>query len=77
MFYLYILGTNLKPFFSRLLYHKCDHTGINEIDSEACQTSHNFKFIADLLDLDNPLTGYLCINLDNPFLDCINVLNNG
>ena len=43
----------------------------------ACQTSHNYKFIADLLDLDNPLNGYLCINIDNPFKNCINVVTIG
>ena len=49
---------------------------MNEIDIDpmACQTSHNFRFISDLLDLENPVNGYLCLNIDNPFFDCINVL---
>ncbi len=63
-------GRNLKPFYSKLLL------GTGDVD--ACQTSHNFHFIEKLIDHDTlGRNAYLNLNIDNPTLNCINVIVHG
>ncbi len=67
-------GKSKPPFFSKKLCYNLRHRDI-VTHPDGCATSHNYKFVADLLELNEDSDhGYFLMNIDNPTLHCIKVL---
>ena len=67
-------GRSKPPFFSKLLCYQLNHRD-TVTDPDGCATSHNYKFLSDLLLLDPESEhGYFLLNIDNPTYNCIKVI---